>query len=279
MPFIHIGFVPAKGMVLDMILPEQIKRHVINMQCDRNNVGCTQAEVYRYYGMDSSLYLKIDQANDIFRREHDLLLWLSGKLPMPEIMCWHEQDGLAYLLMTEIPGQMCCEGPEGIIREPVQNTVKLLADGFLMLQSLDITDCPFDNTLDIKLTKALYNIENNLVDMEDWNEDNEFTSPMELYNWLLSNKPPEDLCFTHGDYTLPNVFIGGTRVTGFIDVGRGGIADKYQDIAVCCRSLDHNFGDMAGSEKDRYKSLLFSHLDIEPEWDKINYYILLDELF
>ena len=87
MPFIHIGFVPAKGMVLDMILPEQIKRHVINMQCDRNNVGCTQAEVYRYYGMDSSLYLKIDQANDIFRREHDLLLWLSGKLPMPEIMC------------------------------------------------------------------------------------------------------------------------------------------------------------------------------------------------
>lgn len=53
----------------------------------------------------------------------------------------------------------------------------------------------------------------------------------------------------------------------------GGIADTYQDIALCVRSLKHNFG------TDEYTELLFKHLDMEPDWERIDYYILLDELF
>lgn len=62
-------------------------------------------------------------------------------------------------------------------------------------------------------------------------------------------------------------------MSGFIDLGRAGIADKWQDIALCVRSLKHNVQD------HKYIDLLFKHLDIEPNYEKIKYYILLDELF
>ena len=162
------------------------------------------------------------------------------------------------------------------VQKPIEQTVKLLADGLLMLQKIDISSCPYISNLDYKLKEALYNIENNLVDMGDFEEGNEFTSPMELYQWLVENRPLEELCFTHGDYCLPNIFINDNEVSGFIDVGRGGIADKWQDIALCVRSLGYN---LRHTDPKAYVSLLFEHLGIEPNEEKIRYYILLDELF
>ncbi len=169
---------------------------------------------------------------------------------------------------------MTCNCSEGYI---CKNTVKLLTDGLCMLQTVDISDCPFDNTLDKKLAAALYNIENDLVDMDIFEESSEFNTPMDLYSRLAVNKPPEDLYFTHGDYCLPNIFIYGNKITGFIDMGRSGIADKWQDIALCVRSLSYNPRNV--TEKEKYINLLFECLNIKPDWDKINYYILLDELF
>ena len=87
------------------------------------------------------------------------------------------------------------------------------------------------------------------------------------------------MTFTHGDYCLPNVFIDGITVTGFIDVDRGGLADKWQDITLCVRSLGYNLREADQTEKDQYIRLLFSCLSVEPNWEKIDYYILLDELF
>ena len=256
-------------------LPPDLSVLTDGYACAANNVGCTPAKVYRYHKGDNAFYLKIARADDEMRRERDLYNWLNGRLPVPEVKYWREQDGLAYLLTTEVPGRMTCDSPEDRVAAPVENTVRLLADGLLMLQAVDIADCPFDNTLDNKLAGAMRNIENGAVDTADWNDNNTFESPAALHNWLTANRPPEDLCFTHGDYCLPNVFIDGAAVTGFVDFGRGGIADKWQDIALCLRSLRYNLGDI----EDMYIDLLFSRLGIAPDWEKINYYILLDELF
>ena len=249
----------------------------------KNRISFTTAAVYRYQGADRALYLKIALADHEIRREQSILLWLKGKLPVPEVKYWSERDGLAYLLLTEALGRMACDCPEDAVVKPIENTVKLLAEGLLMLQAVDISDCPFDNMLDRKLAMAFNNIENDLVNMDIWEDDSdfklEFDTPKKLYNWLAENRPQEDICFTHGDYCLPNVFIGGANVTGFIDIGRGGVADRWQDIALCVRSLRYNLGDMEKSDKDKYVDLLFFYLGIEPDLVKIRYYTLLDELF
>jgi len=80
---------------------------------------------------------------------------------------------------------------------------------------------------------------------------------------------------------MPNLFLNKDRFSGFIDLGNCGIADKYQDIALCYRSLLHNFaGVYTGKAYPKLdEEMFFKELGIEPDWEKIRYYILLDELF
>ena len=51
-------------------------------------------------------------------------------------------------------------------------------------------------------------------------------------------------------------------------------------IALCYRSLVHNFEGRYGGEvyEGFNANILFDELGIEPDWNKIRYYILLDEL-
>jgi len=148
-------------------------------------------------------------------------------------------DGFDYLLMTQIKGEMACT--DYFLERPME-TVKLLAEGIKMLQSVQIDNCPFDNSLDIKLNDARENIENNLVDMSDWEANNRSDTPSELLTYLQNNKPTGSTnMFTHGDYCLPNVLLKDNKISGFIDLGQCGIADMYQDIALCVRSFKHNF--------------------------------------
>lgn len=258
-------------------LPKDLTELLSEYTCTRNKIGCSSAGVYNYRKDGDSLYLKIEKINPEIHREYEISKWLNGKLPVPIIKHYCEIDGFSYFLTEEVKGRMACDCPADELCKPYEKTVRLLAEGLLMLQSVDTSDCPFSNTLDIKLQNALFNIENNLVDMDDFEEGNDFDTPMDLYGYLLENKSPEELCFTHGDYCLPNVFIDNQSVTGFIDLGRAGIADKWQDIALCVRSIGYNLRN--ADSKEKYINLLFDHLKIQPNWEKINYYILLDELF
>ncbi|EAJ7322588.1 aminoglycoside O-phosphotransferase APH(3')-IIIa, partial [Streptococcus agalactiae] len=45
------------------------------------------------------------------------------------------------------------------------------------------------------------------------------------------------------------------------------------DIAFCVRSIREDIGE------EQYVELFFDLLGIKPDWEKIKYYILLDELF
>ncbi len=82
-----------------------------------------------------------------------------------------------------------------------------------------ITDCALNSTLDKKLKAAKFNIDNDLVDIDDFEENtigaNGFKDINALYSFLLNNKPKEDLVFTHGDYCLPNVFSDGEKLQVF----------------------------------------------------------------
>ena len=257
--------------------PEALSDMLSGYAVTQNQTGRSSAEVYHCVKDSDSLYLKIQRANDGLRREFEIMSWLNGRLPVPKIRYFAEYGGRAYLLMETAVGHMTCDCTADELRQPYANTIGILARGLAMIQVVDINDCPFDNRLDKKLRSALRNIENGVVDMDDFEAGNDFDTPLELYNYLVENRPAEELCFTHGDYCLPNVFIDGADVTGFIDLGRAGIADKWQDIALCVRSIGYNLRDCEG--KEEYIDMLLRYLGTEPDWDKINYYILLDELF
>ena len=109
---------------------------------------------------------------------------------------------------------------------------------------------------------------------------NGFKDPEHLLRWLKDHRPPMDPVLSHGDFCLPNVFFKDGGVSGYLDLGFCAVADRYQDIALCYRSLTHNADGSYGVVYPNVQpERLFDALGIKPDWEKIRYYILLDELF
>lgn len=98
---------------------------------------------------------------------------------------------------------------------------------------------------------------------------------------LEANQPEEDIVMTHGDFCLPNVFANGNKLAGFIDLGKAGPADHWQDIAIAIRSIRHNLDGTYGGKKkmDFTPDMLLDKLGIPMDEKKYKYYLLLDELF
>ena len=225
---------------------------------------------------------KIEDFGEESEREYQIMQWLDGKLPVPEVLCRGQKDNKNYLLMSKLPGTMSCA--EEYMKQP-ELLAEVLAEGLKMLWKVDISDCPYSSHLEEKLRMARYNVEQGLVDVDNVEPEtfgpNGFANPQALLDWLIEHQPEEELVLSHGDYCLPNVFLKDGKVCGFLDLGRAGVADKYQDIALCYRSFLHNYDGKygGGSYGDVNPEILFEKLGIKPDWEKVRYYILLDELF
>lgn len=259
-------------------LPETIKTLLKEETYSIDKIGMSKSNILLF----QDKVLKIQDINEESENEYNVMKWLNGKLPVPKVLEFKKKGKKSYLLMTKVYGEMSCA--ETYMKKPELLTT-ILVKALKMLWEVDISNCPYSCNLEKKLQMASYIIDHNLVDINnvepDTFGDGRFKDPKELFNWLNLNKPEEELVLSHGDFCLPNIFLSGERVSGFLDLGKTGIADKWQDIALCYRSLLHNFdGRYTGkSYKGFTADMLFEKLEIEPNWDKINYYILLDELF
>jgi len=263
---------------MKMFLPENIKRFVADESYNTDEIGMSDSSVLIY----KDKILKVQELNEESENEYRMMLYLQGKLPVPAVYARETAGGMSYLLMSKCRGQMACA------REYMTNPAmqcRLLAKGLKRLWDTDISDCLSDQRLPHKLEQAKYNVEHGLVDLDNVEPDTfgekGFENPAALLQWLYANMPEEEPVLSHGDYCLPNLFGVGDEVTGYIDLGKTGVADKWCDIALCYRSLSHNYsGKYHGNAYSRHdEMLLFRQLGIEPDWEKIHYYILLDELF
>lgn len=257
-----------------LYFPQKIKDFIGNKKYERDSVGMSDSQVILF----DDMVLKIQQSNSETANEVKMMKWLRNIVPVPELIAAETENDTSFILMSKIKGKMLCD--EVFTNNP-EKLLSLLSDGLKQLWSIDIKNCPCNNTLDFKLAAARFNVENGLVDIDNTEPEtfceNGFQSPEELLKWLEENKPKEELTLTHGDFSLQNIFAENDKISGFIDLGKAGIADKWQDIAICYRSLKHIF---SSKRNDKFHSdMLFEKLGIEKNEEKLKYYILLDELF
>ena len=267
-------------MLENLKLPEKIKALVSGKKYTSDDIGRSQAKVLMF----DDCVLKIEKVSAINDETVAMMRWLEGKLPVPKVIAYEKDEaaGLQFLLMSRVTGKMSCD--EYYMSRP-KELCQYLAQALKLMWSVDISDCPRCITLDDELKEARFRVENNLVDVSDaepttFGPDG-FENPMALLEWLENNRPEREPVLSHGDFCLPNVFIDDDRLGGLIDLGDTGVNDKWLDIALCYRSLKHN-ADGTWSEmvyQGFEPELFFEALGVEPDWDKINYYILLDELF
>lgn len=262
-----------------MNIPESIKKYIDGKQYELDDLGKSDSKIMLF----DDMVLKIEPVRAENETTVKLMRWLEGKIPAPQVICFEKDDTYQYLLMTRVIGDVLCST---YYLEHPKELLALLASAFKMLWSVDVAGCPRTCDWDSELAEARRRVENNLVDISDaepdtFGEGGRFKDPYELLSWLEANKPSFEPVLSHGDFCLPNILVKDGSVNGFIDLGDTGIGDKWKDIALGYRSLKHNFDGTFGGKvyPDFDPEMLWEVLGIEPDREKIDYFILLDELF
>ncbi|ESQ81786.1 hypothetical protein AEAC466_20400 [Asticcacaulis sp. AC466] len=242
----------------------------------RDTIGESGAAVYRLDGKGRApdFFLKHgkDAVADDVTDEMVRLGWLSGFMPVSTVVQFVRTPNEAWLLMAAIQGktayQILAADPDA--RAAV---VDALAAFLRRLHAIPVNQCPFNSDHAFRLARARARIDAGLVETDDFDEEREGWTAEQVWEALQALLPfTPDPVVTHGDFSLDNLLIVDGEVIGCIDLGRVGIADRYQDLAILWNCL----GEFDPSLQDR----LFQQYGIpDPDPGKLQFHLILDELF
>jgi kanamycin kinase len=168
-------------------------------------------------------------------REASRAKWLSGKLNVPEVILTAQDDSGIH----DHPRRA------GRTRRMI-GTKRARCPLFQKRcgrQSVAIADCPFDSGAAVRLRELEFLI-NRLIDEDyDFEAWPGIATPQDLLTHLHATMPQEDLVFSHGDLGDSNILVDKNEQLHFIDLGRGGKADRWLDIAFAHRNLREEISD------------------------------------
>lgn len=215
-----------------------IKNFIGNAVLRRDEIGESPCQVHSFRRGKEVYFLKISPA--IYAtttysalREAAVLRWLCGKVNVPEVILSAQDAQQEYMITRAVPGQPLSDHLDD---EP--RVLAAFQEALRQLQAIDITDCPFDSSAAVRLRELEFLISQGLIDDDyDFSAWPGLTEPRDLLARLHATVPDEQLVFSHGDLGDSNLFITAGDELHFIDLGRGGKADRWLDIAFAHRNL------------------------------------------
>lgn len=226
--------------------------------------------------LQGGLYAKIacadqpDRVEDLARETHALAC-LAGKVPVPKIVWAGEADGRLALITTALTGAPVSQVEGADVPRALAATIETLA----VLHALPLATCPFEADVATKLAHAEARLARGLIDEDDFDDERQGWSVAQVLAEVRRTAPTdEQLVPTHGDACLPNIIWSSAHGVGLIDLGRFGLADPYQDLALVLRSAARNHPGVATSD------LMRAHYPLARiDSPRCDFYRLLDELF
>jgi aminoglycoside 3'-phosphotransferase I len=268
----------SQKVAMAAAMPASLRVAVAAYQWTRDSAGESDAAVYRLQGRDGApdLYLKHGRGSAAadLADEMACLPWLAQYLPVPAVVQFARvaDPDQAWLLMTAMPGITASALLEAspALRPAV---VDALAAFLRRLHALPVSDCPFDAGHAVRLAQARQRIDAGLVDADDFDAARQGWTAEQVWMALQDCLPiSSDLVVTHGDFSLDNILMQQGAIAGCVDVGRAGVADRYQDLAIAWRAL----GELDAALQQRFVQQ-YGILDIDQ--GKLQFHLLLDELF
>lgn len=207
----------------------------------------------------------------LLRQEIEVMRWLGDRARTPAVL-WAGPCDAGYGLVSEaVNGTPVSHVAEDQARAALIATIGALA----ALHALPPSDCPFDRTLAARFPMAEAQVEAGLVDEDDFDAERAgWTAPQALTHARATAPTSEDLVLTHGDASLPNFIWSPGQAVTLLDLGRFGLADRYQDLAIFLRSAKRNHPHIDAP------ALLRAHYPLARiDETACEFYRLLDEFF
>lgn len=247
------------------------------------SIGCSGALVYKLGG-PTDLYVKVSSQTNHHDTGYDLgaeadrLRWLAKVgIPTPEVVEYDISDDCAWLVTTAVPGRSAAEQWPADQRT---NVIDALADFTHTLHGLPIEECPYNRSLSVTMPAINHAARQHLVDLDRLDLAYRGWTPQQLLDEAYATVPTsEDLVVCHGDLCLPNVLLDPDTltVTGLIDVGRLGRADRYADLALATRSIASDQNPQYGIH---HATRYFTQYGLgQADINRVTFYRLLDQFF
>lgn len=200
------------------------------------------------------------------------LAWLADRVPVPAIRQFVMDGNAGWLLTTALPGRTADRWLDDD-SDALAEIVVLSAHFLRTLHKLPVDDCPFDAGHRVRMAAARRNVDAGLVDEGDFDVDHAGWSATQVWDELAGMLPiATDRVVTHGDFSMGNLLFHEGRVSGCIDVGRAGVADRHQDLAIYWHNLGEHGPDFQAAFLRTYGIDLVDH-------DRLHFHRCLDELF
>ncbi len=208
--------------------------------------GMSDAAVFRVSeGERPARYLKTARgpAAAALREEIARTRWLAQhRVRVPDILRADDRADRVVMLTAAVAGVAADVSPL-----PADQLADALARGLKALHALPVAECPFDETLKVRLARAAAAVAAGEVYADEFAPRNANVVPEALLARLRREQPAEDIVVVHGDATLSNIFVGGDGSIGFIDCGNAGRGDRYVDLAVLMADIGDTLGPQAAA--------------------------------
>ena len=201
-----------------------------------------EAKVY-FIGKGDGYYLK-SAGRGTLEKEAQMTEYFHAKALGPKVLRYitAEQD---WLLTAAVTGEDCLH--ERYLSDP-KRLCDTLAHELRRLHETDFTGCPVQNRTADYLAFAEKNYREGTYDSSHFPDSFGYSSAQDAYAVLSAGKDAlRGRVLLHGDYCLPNVILKDWALSGFIDVGCGGVGDRHIDLFWGGWSLEFNL------KTDRYR--------------------------
>ena len=230
---------------------------------------------WRLTGPDGAVrFAKVSSAGaaryPTLRGESERMVWAAPYVPVPKVVAL-EQLGDTTIVVTEaLPGH---DATSAVWRDDLPGLVRALGRGLRRFhEAVGEEWCPFRFDLARALAHAEERVRRGDVRGAGFHEEHTHLTPAAALAELEATAPDdEDLVVCHGDFCPPNVLLQGGRVTGYVDLGELGAADRWWDVAVGAWSVSWNFG-------KELEPLFYESYGVTPDPGRIRFFRLLYDL-
>ncbi|MAS38059.1 MAG: hypothetical protein CL610_28950 [Anaerolineaceae bacterium] len=233
--------------------------------------GLSGAVVLRGNLQGQACYLKITPHTHRMpvRAEHERLRWLQGRVPVPPVILYMEDQTHQFLVTAAITGvEAMAYEAEPHVR------IRQLARAIRQLHDLPVANCPFRWTIDEQIAFARKTVEMQAVNVDLLDDEFRHRTPDDLLQELIALRPGYwDPVVVHGDAYSENILLEPAtgRVAAFLDVGHSGVADRYTDFAMIHDDLISTYGEPG------WQAFLHEYGHTGPDPQRLRFYRLFNE--